>query len=359
MAALLHRVAAPLLLGVLPLAVVVGMFATALDTGSLSADFHHEIYPEAKEILAGRNPFPDADADLSGGQNLIWPPLVAYLAAPLTWLEPGAANVVIAIFELLCFAAALRVAGVRDWRVYGACAMWAPVIGSIRTSHLTLLLCLLSALVWRYRGSWPRAGGALGLAVSLKFFVWPLVPWLVARGSRRAAGLSVALAAASLALLIPFTSVDGYLRTLLELSRTFDQSAYTPFGLLVQMGVPELAARITSLYLGAAVLVAMWRRRSFALAVAAALVLSPIVWLDYYALAAVPLAVVRPTFSLIWLLPLVTWGLPSAGYGLGDALGTARVLAVFAVVLLYAAWRETRHEAARPIAGSPASAPAR
>jgi hypothetical protein len=127
----------------------------------------------------------------------------------------------------------------------------------------------------------------------------------------------------------------------------------------VQAGVSELAARIASLCLGAAILVAMWRRRSLALAVAAALVFSPIVWLDYYALAAIPLAVVRPTFSPIWLLPLVTWGLPSAGYGLGDPLETARVLAVFGSVLLYAAWCETRHGAPRPIAGSPAAAPAR
>ena len=44
----------------------------------------------------------------------------------------------------------------------------------------------------------------------------------------------------------------------------------------------------------AVLLVLCWRRASLALAVAAALVLSPIVWIDYFALAAVPLAVVRP-----------------------------------------------------------------
>ena len=37
-----------------------------------------------------------------------------------------------------------------------------------------------------------------------------------------------------------------------------------------------------------------WRLQSFVLFIAAALILSPIVWLDYYALLAVPLAIVRP-----------------------------------------------------------------
>ena len=40
-------------------------------------------------------------------------------------------------------------------------------------------------------------------------------------------------------------------------------------------------------------LVVAWRWCSFGLFVAAALLLSPIVWLDYYALTAVPLAVVN------------------------------------------------------------------
>ena len=47
------------------------------------------------------------------------------------------------------------------------------------------------------------------------------------------------------------------------------------------------------LVIGAALLVGCWRRASLGLAVAAALALSPIVWLDYYAVAAIPLAVVR------------------------------------------------------------------
>ena len=91
----------------------------------------------------------------------------------------------------------------------------------------------------------------------------------------------------------------------------------------------------------------MWRYRSFALAIAAALVLSPIVWLDYFALAALPLALARPRLSAIWFLPIATWGLEGAGIGIGDVSDIARLLLVFAVVFgsrshtTSRAWRAT------------------
>ena len=60
--------------------------------------------------------------------------------------------------------------------------------------------------------------------------------------------------------------------------------------------------------------------------------MSPIVWLDYYAVAAVPLAIVRPRLSAVWLVPIATWGLLSAGIGAGNGWGSARVLIVFTIV---------------------------
>ena len=47
------RRAAPIvLLAALPLVVVIAMFAVAIRSGPLALDFHNELYPEAKEILA-------------------------------------------------------------------------------------------------------------------------------------------------------------------------------------------------------------------------------------------------------------------------------------------------------------------
>ena len=347
----LRRVLTLAVLGVTPLAVVITMFVVALQTESLAVDFQNELYPEAKAILSGNDPFPHPNVDLSAGKNLIWPPLAALLIAPLTVLPSSAANIVIAALGLLCFALSLWLVGVRDWRVYGAFTLWPLVVGEMRVSHLTPALCLLVAVAWRYRSAplavrrtWPTpaadagtglvAGVAIGVASAIKFFLWPLGLWLLATGRRAAATTAAVVAGASLLLVLPFTGLDDYARTLFDLGRTFDQDSYSVFGLLVQAGASETFARSATLGIGVALLAAMWRSQSLALAVAAALVLSPIVWLDYYAVTAVPLAVVRPTLSPIWLVPLATWGLLGAGIGSGDAWGSGRVLVAFGLVVL-------------------------
>ena len=85
------RVGSVATFGVLPIVVAVWMFVVA-HPGSLAVDFHHELYPEAQLVLDGENPFPPEGADLSGGRNFIWPPLVALLVAPLTALPLAAAR---------------------------------------------------------------------------------------------------------------------------------------------------------------------------------------------------------------------------------------------------------------------------
>jgi hypothetical protein len=330
--AALRRLATVLVLGVLPVVAAVSMIVFAYRSNTLAIDFHRELYPEAKEILAGTNPFPGEDHDFYRYPNFIWPPLAAYLAAPLTLFEVDTADVVIAVLGLLAFMATLRVIGVRDWRVYGAFALWPQVIGEVRVSHLTPFLCLLVAIAWRYRNATGLPGVAIGLAGALKFFLWPVGLWFAAIGRAREAVIAAAVAGASLLLVLPFTGLDDYLRALLELGRTFDQDSYSPFGFLLQVGAEETVARAVTWTLGAALLVAMWRARSFALAIAAALVLSPIVWLDFYALAAIPLAIVRPRLAAVWFVPLVTWGLPSSGIGAGTSWGITRALIAFAIV---------------------------
>jgi hypothetical protein len=312
------------------------MFVVAIQTDSLAADFHHEIYPQAEEMVAGRNPYPSPDSDLSGTGNFVWPPLVAFLAAPLTLLPVAVADVVVALGGLASFALALWIVGVRDWRVYGSVALWAPVVSDIRTAHLTLVLCLLAAVAWRARARLLAPGVAIGVAVSLKFLLWPLLLWLAARRNYASAAAGGVIGAASLGLLLPYLGILEYARLLRSVGETFDQDSYSPYGLLAQLGVPDPTARIVALAIAFAVLALAWRRRSFVLFVAAALLFSPIVWLDYYALLAVPLAVALPTFSWVWLLPVLTWGLPGAGFGAGSVEGSLRVLAVFAVLVVCA-----------------------
>jgi hypothetical protein len=341
----LRRALTVTLLGALPAVVAVAMFATAHSTDSLSADFHNELYPEAKLLLDWENPFPGREHDPGLAPNLVWPPVAAFLVAPLTVLSPAGADWAMALVGLAAFLLSLRVVGVRDWRVYGAFLLWPSVIGEIRVSHLTPFLCLLAALAWRYRNARLAPGVAVGFAAAIKFFLWPLGVWLASRGRWPAAATAAAIAGCSLLLVLPFTGLDDYVRTLLELGRTFDQESYSPFGFLVQIGAPESLARVVMVVLGAVLLVACWRRASLGLAVAAALVLSPIVWLDYYAVAAVPLAAVRPRLSPVWLAPLATWGLLSAGIGAGNGWGSARVLVVFTIVFAVIVRAERQAEA--------------
>jgi len=339
---LVVQAATVLVCGVLPVLTLALMFVVGRDGGTFADDFHHEIYPQAEVMLDGRNPYPSPDWDPTAAPNFIWPPTVAFAHAPLTLLQPGAADVVMVVLGLVLFALALWLVDVRDWRVYGVVCLWPQVAGEMRVSHLTPLVCALAALAWRTRHDRLAPGIAVGVAVAMKFFAWPLGLWLAARRSYAAALLSVGIGAATLLLVLPFTPLDEYGRVLLRLGRGFDQDAYTIFGLVVQAGGPELAGRIATLAAGAALLAATWRFRSFSLALAAALVLSPIVWLDYFAVAAVALAVGRPRLSAIWFLPLATWGLQGAGIGTGDTAASMRVLIVFAVVFAVAFRAERR-----------------
>ena len=68
---------------------------------------------------------------------------------------------------------------------------------------------------------------------------------------------------------------------------------------------------------GAGLLALCWREgrrgldeRSLALALAAALALSPIVWLHYFVLLLVPIALARRSFGAVWLIPALFWLTP-------------------------------------------------
>ncbi len=86
-------------------------------------------------------------------------------------------------------------------------------------------------------------------------------------------------------------------------------------GLALGLG-PE-AARAVAVAVGAGLLALCWREgrrgfdeRSLALALAAALAFSPIVWLHYFVLLLVPIALARRTFGAIWLIPALFWITP-------------------------------------------------
>ena len=319
-------------LGVVPVMVTIFALWIAHSRDLVSIDFHNELYLEAKDVLQGRNPYPPPDTDLSSGANAIWPVAAVLAITPLALLPPAAADWAMAVVELACLFGALRFVGVRDWRVYGAALLWPSVINATQTGNATLPLALLCAVAWRYRSSRISPGVAIGVGLAIKFFIWPLVLWLLCLRRYAAALLAAVIGVGSLALIVPFDSVRHYVELLQNLSETFDDDSYTLYGLLVEVGSPSSVARVAWLALGVTVLLFAWRRRSFSLMVGAALLLSPIVWLHFFALMLVPLAVVRPTFSAAWLIPLPMWLAP--GTLNGRPWQNAIVLCSFAALLV-------------------------
>jgi hypothetical protein len=75
--------------------------------------------------------------------------------------------------------------------------------------------------------------------------------------------------------------------------------------------------------------------RSFTCAIAATLALSPIVWLHYLVALLVPLAIARPRFTWLWLLPVVLWVSPKPGYAEGyETFGPAVIATILLVLVL-------------------------
>ena len=331
------RVAEIVLLGVVPVLAIVLALSAYSDDGRLALDFHNEIYRQADAVVHGRDVYEAPDADLSDRSNALWPIAAVLPVVPLTALPPGVADWVATALVLAALVGALWLLDIRDWRIYGVVLLWPSVIEAVQTANASLPLTLLVALMWRYRDRAAIAGVALGYGIAIKLFLWPVAVWLALVGRRKAAAVAAVTAAASLLLLLPFTSIGDYVRLLRNLGRTFEHDAYTPFALLTDLGVPDTAARAVTVALGLAVLGLAWRRRSLGLALAAALVLSPIVWRHFFTLLLVPLALSRPRFDAAWLIPIGLW----VGDGTlnGAPWQTASVLALVTLTFVLCEWR--------------------
>src|SRR3954451_6544612 len=239
----LRKVSPPFFLGVLPVILLVYSAYVVVTSHSVAVDFRAELYPEAKLVLQGVNPFPLPDADLSGGVNLIYPIPAALLVAPLTLVSIHVASAVYTLLLLVLLGATLYVLGIRDWRIYGAVALWPSTMAAVQTGNLTVLLGLCCALAWRYRDR-TIAGVPVGFAIALKLYLWPLVIWLVARRRPAAAGVACALTAIGTLMTLPFMSLHDYGALMANLGRTFAPYAATPQGLLLQLGASTDVARL-------------------------------------------------------------------------------------------------------------------
>jgi hypothetical protein len=165
----------------------------------------------------------------------------------------------------------------------------------------------------------------------------------------------VALATVSWAA-IGFAGISDYPGVLRRLANDESTSSYSVVALGVRAHLPLLAAQIISVLVALALLVAAaWvarderrtpRERDIAtltLTLAAALAASPIVWVHYFLLLLVPLALIRPRLSLLWFVPFAFQPVGEAAWPAGDArkLGLALVatLVVLGAAVVRADWR--------------------
>jgi alpha-1,2-mannosyltransferase len=317
-------------LGIAPLvllaAISIVTFVDGLEPGSVGFDFRGAYLRAAEEITRGESPYPPVEGfELASHSAYVYPPLLAFALVPLTILPTGMAAGFAVLGVALLLIGALAILGVRDWRCYSAVFLWAPTVNALHMGSSSALLVLAAALTWRYRAATWQPALAIGLGVATKLILWPLLVWTLATRRLRTTVLAAAVAGGVTLVLWAALGFDGLLRypaMLRRLAALEAEESYSLVGAFAGLGAGGALARALALVVASAVLVlcVLYARRgeearSFALALAAGLAFSPIVWLHYFVLLLVPLAIARPRFSAVWLLPLLLWLTPLNGNG--------------------------------------------
>jgi Glycosyltransferase family 87 len=280
--------------------------------------FDFKIFWEAgKNLLDGERIYPShAELDLATRTYFVYPPVVAVAFVPFSLLPLVVAGALYSLLALLATGMTLRVLGIEDKRCYIALLFWMPVLQGVGLGTIAPFLALALAIAWKYRHSALTMPLVLSVAVVAKLFLWPLLFWLVATRRWRAAALS-GLATAVLVLvpwaLLGFRDFDWYphaLRLLLDHEQQLGFSASTALGPLhanVVAPAIQLGAVLAIFFLARQ---EDGDRRSFSAAVICALLLSPLVWIHYFVVLVVPIALASRRFGWMWVLPAAAFWPP-------------------------------------------------
>jgi Glycosyltransferase family 87 len=358
------RIAAAVVLGgaaVVLMAHVVGRWyydpgLSAIAGWSVPPDFS-DFYLAAEAVRSGLSPY---QLDLPAGWlGYVYPPLLAWLLVPLTFFSVPVAVSLWALLSILFVIAALWTLEVRDWRCYPVALLWPFSRSAIEFGAIEGLLVLAVALSWRHRDTPVRASLAGGFSIALKLYVWPLALWHGLSGRARTALLTCA--ATVVFVLVPwafigFQGLTSYPHLLRDAA---DQqgNSWSLVALFEGLDFASTFAETLSFAVGACLLFLAFRatrargdiqqvrdRRSFTLALAAGLAVTPVVWNHYLLLLIVPVALARPRLSGLWLLPLAAncfylfdW------YGPGDGLRPiVATIAIAAVTIALAVDAQAR-----------------
>ena len=290
-------------------------------------DFRNAYMGAARAVVDGRSPYPPTgDWLISHDRAYVYPPTLAVLLAPLTLVSEWLA---VLVWTLVCVGAvsgSLWLAGVRDARVYFVAYLWAPVYPGLQNLNASLVVLLLVAVAWRHRERAVVAGLAVGAAIALKLFVWPLVIWLAATRRWRAAAIAAASGVGMIALswaVISFRGIGRYPGLLDELTRLRLGVSHSVTSIGIGLGLSRGAATAVAVVVGALLVGGCVRAArqgadavSLMLALAAGLAVIPIVWQHHMLVLLIPLAVLRPRLSLVWFAMIPPWLLFVTGYGM-------------------------------------------
>ena len=293
----------------------------------------------------------------------VYPPVLAWALTPLTALSEDTGSIVVVLVGVALLVGVLLLVGVRDWRCYTVTLVWAPSLIGLQTGSSSLLLAFAAACAWRFRDRvWPTAA-AIGLGVATKLLLWPLLVWTLS--TRRVAATIFAATIAATTVLVAWAALSFEdAARYPELFRTTRRARGRGqlLGDRFRRGSrarsnrrPRRVDRARCLApRSLCALRSRRRRRAFVrLGDRGRARLTPILWQHYLVLLLVPLAVVRPRFSPIWLLPVALWLAPREDNG--AALQTLLPLIAAAALVVYVLRRAPRRAVATatPAAGSP------
>jgi alpha-1,2-mannosyltransferase len=325
-----------------PIGVLVS--AVIADRSHLLFDFRGGLYDAGRAILAGRDPYRSAflahqaaimrHGGVAIGEGTrrvfsvpLYPASANLAVVPFAALPFWAAGVIDTVLSVAAMMGALWLLGVRDRRPYAVVAVSWPFLFGLLLGAIGPLLALGAAATWRWRDRLIAPGLSVAALVAAKLFPWTLAVWLLISGRRRAAVVAIA-ATGALTLgawaAIGLHGLAGYPRMLADATFIQEGRADSVATVALALGAAPRIAQAVAL-LGGLGLLGLAARivrepagegRAFGLAIVACLIATPLVWDHYMVLLFVPIALLSPRYSRLWLLPLIA----SSAETIGDAV---------------------------------------
>lgn len=308
-------------LAVLPLVLTGWVAYHVYASGIAAVDFQHSFWVAGSRTLHGLDPYAWTRGQISGGVSFPYPALTALLLSPFGLMSSFPESIPVTAAAIVAAPLSLWILKVRDWRVYGAVALWAPVVVGWQSANFTLALIVGIALLWRFRQRPLVAAAVVACLVSIKPILVPLWFWLLLTRRWRAAALSAALGitlnAASWTVL-GWHELSRWISLLSLQGRLQDSTGYSLIALSSHLGLGRtvgyaLIVALSCLLVGTAVALAKagQEERVFGVAVLLTIVISPQADTHYFAMLLVPLALIRPRLFWAWLAPLALWVCPA------------------------------------------------